>query len=125
MSARRVFVTGGAGFIGSHTCKALAASGFEPVVYDNLSTGHRKSVRWGPLVEGDLLDPDRLTDALRVLPAAAVIHFAASAYVGEASRIRANTPEQCGRIAVAHRSLPGGRGSNVIFSSTCATYGVP
>ena len=61
----RIFVTGGAGFIGSHTCKLLAARGVEPVVYDNLVTGHRDAVRWGPFIEGDILDSDRLGQALR------------------------------------------------------------
>jgi len=60
-----VLVTGGAGYIGSHTAKLLRRDGFEPVVYDNLSTGHRSSVRWGPLVEGDILDTQRLSLALR------------------------------------------------------------
>lgn len=52
----RILVTGGAGYIGSHTAKRLASAGFEPVVLDNLSTGHREAVRWGPLIEGDLAD---------------------------------------------------------------------
>ena len=72
MAARRILVTGGAGYIGSHTCKALAALGLVPVVYDNLSTGHRDAVRWGPLVEGDLADRARLESALREHGAEAV-----------------------------------------------------
>src|SRR5690242_7538477 len=56
-----ILVTGGAGYIGSHACKALAAAGYRPVVYDNLSRGHREAVRWGPLVEGDLHDSPRLS----------------------------------------------------------------
>ena len=58
----RILVTGGAGYIGSHCCKALAAAGFEPVVFDNLATGHREAVRWGPLIEGDMRDADALRD---------------------------------------------------------------
>ena len=83
MAPTSVLVTGGAGYIGSHTAKLLRRDGFLPVAYDNLSTGHRSSVRWGPLVEGDILDTERLAQALREHDPAAVIHFAASAYVGE------------------------------------------
>lgn len=54
MSIKRVLVTGGAGYIGSHTAKALASQGFDPVVLDNLSSGHRWAVRWGPLAEGNI-----------------------------------------------------------------------
>ena len=69
-------VAGGAGYIGSHACKALAAGGFLPVVYDNLSTGHRELVRWGPLVEGDVLDTETLAEAFAVHRPAVVLHFA-------------------------------------------------
>src|ERR1035437_34645 len=82
----KILVTGGAGFIGSHTCKALAAKGFEPVAYDNLSRGNRWAVKWGPLEEGDLADAGRVR-AVRERPRpAAVMHFAAFAYVGESVR---------------------------------------
>ena len=83
MSAHRVLVTGGAGYIGSHTAKLLSREGIEPVVYDNLVTGHRQSVRWGPFVQGDILDTAHLTRTLARYEPDAVIHFAASAYVGE------------------------------------------
>src|SRR5437870_10964087 len=63
--SQSILVTGGAGYVGSHACKALAGAGYRPVVYDNLSRGHREAVRWGPLVEGDLHDRDRLVAALR------------------------------------------------------------
>src|ERR1700691_3314018 len=79
----RVLVTGGAGYIGSHTCKALAEAGFEPITLDNLSTGHRWAVKWGPLVEIDLADATAIASALDFYRPAAIIHFAASAYVGE------------------------------------------
>ena len=81
--AQSVFVTGGAGYIGSHACKVLARVGYEPVVFDNLSRGHREAVRWGPLVEGDLADREELVAALREHRVSAVMHFAAYAYVGE------------------------------------------
>ena len=77
MSNNCVLVTGGAGYIGSQTCKALSQAGFMPVVYDNLSRGHRHAVRWGPLVEGDLRDSHKLIEALRFYRASSVIHFAA------------------------------------------------
>src|SRR3954453_278111 len=85
-SAQNVLVTGGAGYIGSHTCKALAAAGFTPVAFDNLSLGHRSAVKWGPLVEADLLDRAAIDSALREHDISAVIHFAASAYVGDSVR---------------------------------------
>src|SRR5260221_6004198 len=78
-----VLVTGGAGYVGSHACKALAGAGYRPVVYDNLSRGHREAVRWGPLVEGDLHDSPGLAAALRAHKITAVMHFAALAYVCE------------------------------------------
>jgi UDP-arabinose 4-epimerase len=77
-----VFVTGGAGYIGSQVCKALAREGHTPVAFDNLSTGHREAVKWGPLVVGDLADASGLRAALTDSRAQAVMHFAASAYVG-------------------------------------------
>ena len=64
--SQSILVTGGAGYVGSHACKALAGAGYRPVVYDNLSRGHRDAVKWGPLVEGDLHDRDRLAAAMRV-----------------------------------------------------------
>ena len=123
---RRAFVTGGAGYIGSHTCKLLAAYGIEPVVYDNFITGHRDAVRWGPCIEGDVLDTDRLANALTTWEPDAVVHFAGSAYVGESVEdpgkyYRNNTVgslsllEGCRRAGVL----------DVIFSSSCATYGAP
>ena len=78
-----VLVTGGAGFIGSHTCKALAAHGFLPVAFDDLSRGHAGLVRWGPFVKGDILHPAALNAAFERHRPGAVIHFAALAYVGE------------------------------------------
>ena len=78
-----VLVAGGAGYIGSHVCKALAAAGFTPVVYDNLSSGHRWAVRWGPLEIGDIRDEARLVEVMRRYRPAAVLHFAALIAVGE------------------------------------------
>jgi len=126
MSAQRILVTGGAGYIGSHTAKLLRAGGIEPVVYDNLSTGNRSSVRWGPFVHGDILDTAHLARTIARYEPAAVIHFAASAYVGEsvgdpAKYYRNNIT---GTQSLLEACLQSGVG-RVIFSSSCATYGVP
>src|SRR5436190_20345005 len=81
-----ILVTGGAGYVGSHACKALAGAGYRPVVYDNLSRSHREAGRWGPLIEGDLNDTDQVAAALQTHGVTAVMHFAAYAYVGESVR---------------------------------------
>lgn len=78
-----ILVTGGAGFIGSHACKALAAAGYTPVAFDNLIRGHAEFVRWGPLVKGDILNAEALDEAFRRFRPEAVIHFAGLAYVGK------------------------------------------
>lgn len=122
----RVIVTGGAGYIGSHTCKQLAASHFEPVSYDSLVHGHRDSVRWGPLIVGDLHDQSRLRDLFAELRPDAVIHFAALAYVGESvidpgTYYRNNV---AGTISLLE-AMRAANVSRIVFSSTCATYGVP
>ena len=80
-----ILVTGGAGYIGSHTCKALRRSGFNPISYDNLARGDAESVKWGSLELGDLVDAARLRQVLAQYKPAAVVHFAASAYVGESN----------------------------------------
>ena len=80
---KSVIVTGGAGYIGSHTCKALAKAGYHPITYDNLSTGHESTVKWGPFEKGDILDAERLNEVLGHYQPGAVLHFAALAYVGE------------------------------------------
>jgi UDP-arabinose 4-epimerase len=121
-----VLVTGGAGYIGSHACKALARAGFRPVVFDDISRGHRQAVRWGPLVEGDLTDRARLAAALEQHRISAVMHFAAYAYVGEsvtdpAMYYRNNFG---GTLSLLDAMRETGVGS-IVFSSTCATYGTP
>src|SRR5581483_7567982 len=78
-----ILVTGGAGYIGSHTCKALRAAGFTPVTFDNLARGNSEAVQWGPLEIGELADGARLRDVIARHKPAAVLHFAALAYVGE------------------------------------------
>jgi UDP-arabinose 4-epimerase len=121
-----VLVTGGAGFIGSHTCKALAASGWLPVAFDDLSRGHADFVRWGPLVKGDILETAALDAAFEQHRPGAVIHFAALAYVGESmSRpldyYRVNV---AGLVNVLEAMLRHGT-RTIVFSSSCATYGIP
>ena len=74
--ASHILVTGGAGFIGSHTCKALKRNGFIPVVFDNLSQGRRPAVRWGDLVVADLANPRAIAAAIETHQIDAVIHFA-------------------------------------------------
>ena len=79
----KVLVTGVAGYVGSHACKALAAAGHEPIVVDNLSTGHREAVKWGPIYLLDIRDGEKLSSLLPQIGCTAVMHFAASAYVGD------------------------------------------
>jgi len=78
-----ILVTGGAGYIGSHTCKALAAAGYNPIVLDDLSTGHGWSVKWGPLLVGDIGDPALVRRTIKRFGIRLTVHFAAHAYVGE------------------------------------------
>src|SRR6516165_9672357 len=121
-----VLVTGGAGFIGSHTCKTLAAHGFLPVAFDDLSRGHADFVRWGPLVRGDILDLAALNAAFERHCPVAVIHFAALAYVGESmSRPLAYYQVNvAGLVNVLNAMLRYGT-RTIVFSSSCATYGIP
>jgi UDP-arabinose 4-epimerase len=124
--SRVALVTGGAGFIGSHTCKRLAEQGIVPVVYDNLSTGHRANVKWGPLVEGAIEDKERLAAAIRTHLPECLIHFAASAYVGESVEDPGKyyTNNVAGSIALLEACRATGLG-RIVFSSSCATYGIP
>ncbi len=126
MDTRKVLVTGGAGFIGSHTAKLLAAADIEPIVYDNLSTGNIAAVRWGTFVHGDILDTALLTQTLAQHKPEAVIHFAASAYVGESIEnpdkyYRNNVSGTLSLLQACRMSAV----CRVIFSSSCAVYGVP
>ena len=122
----RVLVTGGAGYIGSHTAKVLAHSGFEPIVLDNLSNGHRWDVKWGPLVEGDLGDSTLIREVIETYRVQAVVHFAGFAHVGESMR----RPRQYFRNNVTYTlrlldAMMDTRVRHIVFSSSCATYGVP
>lgn len=125
-SARTILVTGGAGFIGSHTCKQLAATGHLPIAFDNLSRGHRRAVRWGPLVVGDIRDQTALDRAISDYRPDAIIHFAALAYVGES--VVEPAAYYSNNVAGTHMVLEAARKAGIdrlVFSSSCATYGVP
>jgi len=126
MTRATVLVTGGAGYIGSHTCKALAAAGYRPIAFDNLSLGHRWAVRWGPLIEADLLDGAAVAAALREYQVAAVIHFAASAYVADSVRDPAAYYENNVLTTLRLMGAMVNAGvANLIFSSSCSVYGNP
>jgi UDP-arabinose 4-epimerase len=121
-----VLVTGGAGYIGSHTCKQLAASGHTPVVLDNLLQGHLHAVRWGPFVRGDIGDRDLLCRTIRNYRIEGVVHFAAHAYVGESLRDpRKYFHNNVGSTLVLLDAIMEGGLNKVVFSSSCATYGIP
>jgi UDP-glucose-4-epimerase GalE len=119
-------VTGGAGYIGSHACKALSKAGYQPVAYDNLSFGHEWAAQWGPLERGDILDRSRLDQVLKQYNPVAVMHFAAFAYVGESvvdpGKYYRNNVAGSLTLLEAMRDR---KVDTVIFSSTCATYGIP
>jgi UDP-glucose 4-epimerase len=123
---RSILVCGGAGYIGSQMCKQLAGAGHVPITFDNLSTGHRWAVKWGPLVEGDLLDVAALGVVFRQHPVDAVMHFAARSLVGESVRL----PEMYFRNNVTGTlnlldAMHGAGVGQLVFSSTAAVYGDP
>src|SRR3954467_4784208 len=121
-----ILIVGGAGYIGSHTAKLVAASGEHPFVFDHLVYGQRAAVKWGPLVEGDLADPAAIRRTLAEHAVEAVIFFPAYAYVGESmtdpgkyfrNNVAGTINLLDAMVAVGVRDL--------VFSSTCATYGEP
>jgi UDP-glucose 4-epimerase len=118
-----VLVTGGAGYIGSHACRALTAAGYQAVVYDNLSTGHRRFVS-GPIVTGDLLDEAALARAFAEYEVSAVMHFAAASLVGESvadpQKYYINNVQGTLTLLQAMRQAGCKR---IVFSSTGAVYG--
>ncbi|MET0793027.1 MAG: UDP-glucose 4-epimerase GalE [Polyangiaceae bacterium] len=123
---KNVLVTGGAGYIGSHACKILAQEGYQPVAFDNLSSGHTWATKWGPLEQGDILDRAALDRAIEKYRPTACVHFAAFAYVGESvtdpgKYYRNNV---VGSLTLLEALRDHGV-DQFVFSSTCATYGVP
>lgn len=119
-----ILVAGGAGYIGSHVCKALSRAGYTPVTYDSLVFGHEDAVRWGPLEKGDLLDGERLDTVLVKYRPACVMHFAARAYVAESMTHPADyyLTNVSGSISLLEAMRRNGV-NRIVFSSTCATYG--
>ena len=121
-----ILVTGGAGYIGSHACKALAAKGYVPITYDNLSRGNVWAVKWGQLERGDIADAQRLCAVLHKYQPRALMHFAAYAYVGElVEQPLLYYENNFTGTAVLLRTLLDYQCIPVVFSSSCATYGVP
>src|SRR5579862_591972 len=121
-----ILVTGGAGYIGSHTAKILARAGFRPVVLDNLTRGHAHAVKWGPLVVGNIADGPLVRRIIEEYDIKAVLHFAASAYVGESMTSPRSYFLNNVRSTLNLMEAVVDAGVNqVVFSSTCATYGNP
>jgi UDP-arabinose 4-epimerase len=121
-----ILVTGGAGYIGSHTAKRLAVAGHQPVVVDNLTYGHQSAVKWGPFEQGDLADRAWVEQVIRRHRVEAVVHFAASTFVGESMTapgqyFRNNSLNSLNLL----ESMVAAGVPHIVFSSTCATYGVP
>lgn len=121
-----VLVTGGAGFIGSHACKALARAGFLPVTYDSMVRGHQHAVRWGPLEHGDIRDRHRLQSVLARYSPIAVMHFAALALVGE-SRAQAALYRDVNvnGTAILLDAMSETGVTKIVFSGSCSVYGNP
>ncbi|MCH8467038.1 MAG: UDP-glucose 4-epimerase GalE [Roseinatronobacter sp.] len=119
-----ILVTGRAGYIGSHACKALSRAGYLPVTLDNLSTGWGGAVKFGPLAEVDLLDRPALDAVFAQYKPSAVMHFAALSQVGEATRDPARYWRNnfCGSLNLLEAMLAAGC-RDLVFSSTCATHG--
>jgi UDP-arabinose 4-epimerase len=123
---KKILVTGGAGYIGAQTCKLLKLAGYEPITYDNLSNGNKSFVKWGALIVGELHDTSRLIGVLDKYKPIAVIHFAASAYVGEsiAEPLKYYKNNVGGSLSLLEAMHSVGI-DRLVYSSTCATYGIP
>ena len=124
MSCAHVLVTGGAGYIGSHACKALKSAGYVPVAYDNLSTGWQDAIKFGPFERGDLRDRARLDDVFSQYSPVAVMHFGALSQVGESMKDPGLYWDNnvTGSSVLFQAAIAAGC-LRIVFSSTCATYG--
>jgi UDP-glucose-4-epimerase GalE len=124
--SKAVLVAGGAGYIGSHTCKLLAQMGYFPITIDNLSMGYEAAVKWGPLIKADIRDEAAVLDAIRTYDITSAIHFAAFAYVGESVHepVKYYDNNVTAALTFAASLIKGGVKA-LVFSSTCATYGTP
>ena len=126
MTQPSVLVAGGAGYIGSHVCKMLSERGYLPVTLDNLSTGHRGAVRYGPLIEADIADTAAVTSVVASTNVVGAMHFAAQSLVAQSvSDPLRYYAENVGKGAVFLRALQAAGVDNVLFSSTAAVYGTP
>jgi UDP-glucose-4-epimerase GalE len=122
---RSIIVTGGAGYIGSHFCKAASRAGWDVVTVDNLSTGFEELVHWGDLQKMDVRESVKLKKLFKDVAPAFVVHFAASAYVGESC---VDPLGYYGNNLTGLQSVLGAciaTGCPIVFSSTCAVYGIP
>ena len=121
-----IFVTGGAGYIGSQVCKELFKKGYNPVVFDNLSTGKKKSVKWGPLIVGDIRNIKKLKLSLRKYQPKLVIHLAALSSVEESNKFKKkySSVNFKGSMNLI-KAMLSNNVTNLIFSSTCAIFGKP
>ncbi len=120
----KILVTGGAGYIGSHCCKALAEAGHEPIVFDDLSTGHPDFVRWGPLVEADIRSLSALEEAMEVHRPDAVMHFASLISVGESvAHPELYYDVNGGGTLTLLKAMQASKIKTLVFSSTAAVYG--
>jgi UDP-glucose-4-epimerase GalE len=121
-----ILVVGGAGYIGSHMCKYLHGKGLQPVILDNLSLGHKESVKWGPLYQGELDDPKLLAEIFKNHDIKAMMHFAAFCYVGESvtEPLKYYQNNIAATLGLLSSMLEHGV-DKMIFSSSCATYGEP
>ena len=124
MGEQKVLVTGGAGYIGSHACKALQQSGFIPVTFDNLVTGWRDAVKFGPFEQGDLLKKSDIDWVFEKHSPVAVMHFAALSQVGESIQKPGLYWHNnlMGSLNLIQAAVDNGC-MDFVFSSTCATYG--
>ncbi len=128
---KHILVTGGAGYIGSHTCQALAKAGYTPVVFDNFFTGNRWAVKYGPCFEGDIRSAEDLKAVFEQYQPVAVVHLAALLSVPEsvsepADYYQTNTMGAWQLLnAIRAHTLQGAKPAPVVFSSTAAVYGIP